>query len=299
VRVVETPRGEKPPAISADERKARASAWFRELRDSICSEFERIEDELTGQGAGRPAGRFVRTAWERPSETGGGGGGVMSVMRGRVFEKVGVNFSEVMGEFSPEFARQMRGADQDRRFWACGISLVAHMCSPLVPAVHMNTRHIVTTVSWFGGGADLTPIYPNDADTTMFHAALREACEPYDREYYDRFKRWCDEYFYLPHRKEPRGVGGIFYDNLDTGDWARDFAFTQDVGRAFLTTYPKIVRAHMHKAWTPEQREHQLVRRGRYVEFNLLYDRGTQFGLKTGGNTEAILMSLPPEVKWP
>jgi coproporphyrinogen III oxidase len=299
MRVVESKPASPQPEIDVEERKRRASGWFRELRDRLCAEFEKIEDEHTGQGKDMPAGRFERTPWERGSETGGGGGGVMSLMRGRVFEKVGVNFSEVMGEFSQEFARTMRGATDDRRFWACGISLVAHMRSPLVPAVHMNTRHIVTTVSWFGGGADMTPIYPNDADTALFHDALRGACDTYDREYYSRFKRWCDEYFYLPHRKEPRGVGGIFYDNLETGDWARDFAFTQDVGRALLTTYPKIVRAHMNKPWSKEQREHQLVRRGRYVEFNLLYDRGTQFGLKTGGNVEAILMSLPPEVKWP
>jgi coproporphyrinogen III oxidase len=299
MKVVESRPRAPRPTIAVAQRKDLAAGWFRALRDRLCAEFERIEDELTGMGSELAPGRFARTAWERPSETGGGGGGVMSILRGRVFEKVGVNFSEVMGEFSPEFARQVRGATDDPRFWACGISLVAHMRSPLVPAVHMNTRHIVTTVSWFGGGADLTPIYANDADTQLFHDALRAACDAYDREYYARFKRWCDEYFYLPHRKEARGVGGIFFDNLETGDWQRDFAFTQDVGRALLATYPRIVRAHMNEPWTPAQREHQLVRRGRYAEFNLLYDRGTQFGLKTGGNPEAILMSLPPELKWP
>jgi coproporphyrinogen III oxidase len=274
--------------------KPRAAAWFASLRDRITKAFEEIEDE-----GGPDPGRFVLKPWDRPE----GGGGVMGLMKGQVFEKVGVNISVVDGAFSPDFAKQMHGAAEDGRFWAAGISLVAHLRSPRVPAVHMNTRMIVTQKGWFGGGGDLTPLQPGTLeaaeDAAFFHAALKQACDAHDPEYYPQYKKWCDEYFFLPHRNEPRGAGGIFYDYLNTGDFEADFAFTRDVGEAFLRAYPAIVRRRMAEPFTAEEREGQLIRRGRYVEFNLLHDRGTTFGLKTGGNTEAILMSLPPEVKWP
>ena len=286
--------------------KQQTRAWFEALRDRICAAFEAIEADYGGKQHGElPPGKFERKSWQRPRDTEGPnagqdrGGGVMSVMKGRVFEKVGVNVSTVFGEFSPEFRKQMPGAADDPRFYATGVSLVAHMRSPRVPAVHMNTRFIATTKSWFGGGADLTPMVPNDEDTRDFHAALKAACDAHDAAYYPRFKKHCDEYFFLPHRNEPRGVGGIFYDYLNTEDFAKDFAFTRAVGEAYLGIYPKIVRRHMNEPWTAAEREHQLLKRGRYVEFNLLHDRGTKFGLMTGGNIDAILMSLPPEVKWP
>ena len=283
-----------------------ARVWFEALRTRICAAFEAIEDEADTADA--PPGRFHAKRWRRLSESdanGGddGGGGEMRLMHGRVFEKVGVNVSTVWGEFSPDFAAQIPGAAADRRFWASGISLVAHMRSPHVPAVHMNTRLIVTTEGWFAGGADITPAAPESAaakaDAAAFHDRLRAACDAFDPDYYPRFKDWCDRYFYLPHRGERRGLGGIFYDHLRSDDAARDFAFTRAVGEAFLDIYPAIVRRRMHASWTPSEREHLLIRRGRYVESNLLYDRGTLFGLKTGGNIEAILMSLPPEVRWP
>ncbi|PCJ60169.1 MAG: oxygen-dependent coproporphyrinogen oxidase [Rhodospirillaceae bacterium] len=286
---------QKTDAQKTEAQKKRATAWFEELRDQICKSFEAIEDALAGPGVEMAPGRFERTAWQRQE----GGGGVMAVMRGRVFEKVGVNVSAVFGEFSKDFRKEMPGAEENPAFWASGISLVAHMRSPHVPAVHMNTRHIVTTKGWFGGGGDLTPIYPENADAKDFHAAYKAACDRHDPDYYPRFKEACDRYFYLPHRGEARGIGGIFFDNLNTGDWEEDFAFTQDVGRAFLKIYPEIVRRRMDDGWTEEERAYQLMRRGRYVEFNLLHDRGTRFGLMTGGNTEAILMSMPPAVTWP
>ena len=318
--------------MTLDEKKSNAATWFHSLRNQLCAEFEKIEDEYTHDDV--DAGRFVRTPWSRPD----GGSGEMSIMKGRVFEKVGVNISTVHGTFSEQFRHEIPGASENPNFWAAGISLVAHMQSPLVPAAHFNTRMIAVgdqpTRLWFGGGGDLNPMVEDHVDTADFHAEFQRVCNSIGTGFYPVFKAWCDEYFYIPHRDESRGVGGIFYDYLglnkfgaDTTpvtsgrfgkggvtaastaagmqlaananlDWEAGMAFTQDVGNAFFSIYPQLIRRHMHKIWNDEQRHHQLVKRGRYAEYNLLYDRGTRFGLMTGGNAEAILMSLPPVAIW-
>ena len=286
--------------LPLDDQQQAAKDWFESLRDRICAAFEEIEREAGSES------RFERTAWERSGSDGeSGGGGVRSQMNGAVFEKVGVNVSTVGGRFSPEFAGSVFGADaNDPGFFATGISLVAHMANPHVPAVHMNTRFLATRKRWFGGGADLNPPIPYAEDTADFHARLRAACAAHDQTYYDRFSKWAEEYFYIPHRGVHRGVGGIFYDHLECNEpgagptFEQNFAFTRDVGEAFLDIFPKIVRKRMETPFGDEDIDRLLEFRGRYVEFNLLYDRGTLFGLKTGGNIDAILMSLPPLAKW-
>ncbi|MEZ5895117.1 MAG: oxygen-dependent coproporphyrinogen oxidase [Parvularculaceae bacterium] len=287
-----------------EDRKRRAATWFQQLQAQLIDAFEQVEDAAGPHYADIPAGRFERTPWKRGDGPSDQGGGHMAMLRGRVFEKAGIHFSCVYGEFSEEFRKQIPGAEGDPRFWASGVSLIAHTRNPHAPAAHMNTRMIVTTKHWFGGGGDLNPMMDryrtqDHEDTLAFHAAMKSACDAYDPAWHGKYAKWCDEYFFLPHRNEARGVGGIFYDRHDSGDWEKDFAFTKDVGRAFLDIYPKLVTARMDTPWSETEREEQLFRRGRYAEYNLLYDRGTTFGLKTGGNVESILSSLPPLAKWP
>ncbi len=278
--------------IQLDDQQLAARGWFESLRDRICAEFESIEREAGSEST------FTYTCWNRDDDPDAkGGGGVQGLMKGKVFEKVGVNVSTVGGTFAGDFAKSIHGADEDPAFFATGISLVAHMANPHVPAVHMNMRFLVTQKRWFGGGADLNPPIPYEEDTADFHARLKQACDPHDAGHYPRFKKWADDYFWIPHRNVHRGVGGIFYDHLEN-DFDDDFAFTRDVGEAFLDIFPQLVRRRMMMPFSPADKEQQLIWRGRYAEFNLVYDRGTLFGLKTGGNIDAILMSLPPEARW-